>query len=326
MSEKPKVFVARQIPDVGIEKLCDRCDVDVWEGEMPPPRDVLLERIRGCEGVLTLLTDKVDAAFFDAAGSQLRVVSNFAVGYNNIDVDEATRRGIRVGNTPDVLTEATADIAMALLLTVGRRIVESQQYIRDGHWKTWEPMGHIGVDLQGKTLGILGMGRIGAALARRCRHGWGMNVLYHNRSRNEAAEQELDAELVSFDQLLQRSDFLSVHASLNDSTRHLFDRETFQKMKSTAVFINTARGPLHVQDDLREALETNEIFGAGLDVTDPEPMASDDPLLMMRNCVIAPHIGSATFSSRNGMSEIAADNLLTGLDGKPLRCWVNPTE
>ncbi|MGE4605773.1 MAG: D-glycerate dehydrogenase [Myxococcota bacterium] len=308
-----------------MDKIIAVCDADVWREPLPPSREVLLDRIAGCSGVLSLLTEKIDAQFMDAAGPQLKVISNFAVGFNNIDVDEATLRGIRVGNTPDVLTEATADMAFALLMSASRRIVEGQDYIRAGNWKTWEPLEHIGVDLLGKTIGIVGMGRIGMAMARRCRGGWGMQVLYHDKFRNETADRELAAQQVDFDTLLLQSDFVSVHTDLNESTRGMFNSDAFRKMKPTAVFINSARGPIHNQTDLHRALMDSEIFAAGLDVTDPEPIESDDPLLTLPNCVLAPHIASATISSRNGMAEIAADNLLAGLTDEPLRCWVNPS-
>jgi glyoxylate reductase len=321
---RSRVFVTREIPAIGLERVQRECDAEVWSEPLPPPREVLLRKIRGCEGVLSLLTEKVDAEFMDAAGPQLKVISNFAVGYNNIDVPEATKRGIRVGNTPDVLTDATADMAFSLLISAARRVVEGQDFIRAGKWKTWEPLGHIGQDLWERTIGIVGMGRIGMAMARRCRGGWNMRVLYHDKFKSEKAEKELGARQVDFDELLAESDFVSVHADLNDTTRGMFNAAAFRKMKKTAVFVNTARGPLHVEFDLYEALKNGEIFAAGLDVTDPEPPSMDDPLLTLSNCVIAPHIASATVSSRNGMSEIAADNLLLGLAGKPLRCWVNP--
>ncbi len=320
---RPRVFVTREIPAAGLERVLQACDADVWREPLPPPRSTLLEKIRGCDGVLTLLTEKVDAEFMDAAGPQLKVISNFAVGFNNIDIPEATRRGVRVGNTPDVLTDATADMAFALLISAARRVVEGQDFIRAGKWKTWEPLGHIGQDLCERTIGIVGMGRIGMAMARRCHGGWNMRVLYHDRSRNEKAEQELGARQVELDELLAEADFVSVHADLNDTTRGMFNADAFRKMKKTAVLVNTARGPLHVQADLYHALKNGEIFAAGLDVTDPEPPSMDDPLLTLSNCVIAPHIASATVSSRNGMAEIAADNLLRGLQGQPLRCWVN---
>jgi len=313
-----RVFVTRRIPAAGLDRVTALCDAEVWDQPLPPPRDVLLDKIAGCDGVLTLLTERVDAEFMDAAGPQLKVISNFAVGYNNIDVAEAARRGIRVGNTPGVLTDATADLAFALLIAAARRIVEGQDYVRAGRWKTWEPLGHIGQDLLGKTLGIVGMGRIGFALARRCRGGWNMRVLYHDTRPNARAEQQLDARRVDFDTLLAESDFVSVHTDLNATTRGMFDAAAFAKMKPSAVFINTARGPIHNGADLYQALREGAIFAAGLDVTDPEPIATDDPLLELPNCIIVPHVGSATVSSRNGMAEIAADNLLAGLRGQPL--------
>jgi glyoxylate reductase len=274
--------------------------------------------------LVTLLTEAVDAELMDEAGPQLKVVSNYAVGFNNIDIAEATQRGIRVGNTPGVLTEATADMAMTLLLASARRIWEAATDVHAGHWKTWEPKGYIGQDLVGKTLGIVGMGRIGSALAKKCRGGWNMPIIYFDQYKNEAAERDLRAKQVDLDTLLAESDFVSVHTNLDDSTRGMFNAAAFRKMKPTAVFINTARGPLHDAKALYTALKAGEIFAAGLDVTDPEPIPKDDPLLTLSNCLIVPHIASATVSSRNGMAEIAADNLLLGLKGQPLRCWVNP--
>jgi len=321
---KPRVFVTRIIPQVGLDRIQAACEVDLWQDPLPPPRDVLLQKIAGCDGVLTLLTERVDAEFLDAAGPQLKVVSNYAVGFNNIDLDEATRRGVRIGNTPGVLTDATADMAFALLISAARHVVAGHRYVLEGKWKTWEPLGHIGVDLEQRTIGIVGMGRIGFAMARRCARGWDMRVLYHDQYPNEKAEKELGARRVDFDTLLAESDFVSVHTDLNPTTRGMFNADAFRKMKKTAVFVNSARGPLHDQQDLYEALRSGEIFAAGLDVSDPEPIPEDDPLLTLPNVVIAPHIASATFSSRNGMAEIAADNLLAGLEGKPLRCWVNP--
>ncbi len=316
---RPRVFVTRRIPAAGLDRILTACDAEVWPDVLPPPREQLLQKIAGCSGVLTLLTDKVDTEFFDAAGPELKVVSNFAVGYNNIDVREARRRGILIGNTPGVLTESTADIAFALLITASRRIVEGRKAIDAGQWKTWEPLGYIGLDLVGKTVGIVGLGRIGAAFARRCRGGWGMQVLYHNRNRRQDLERELEARYVDFETLLQESDFVSVHCDLNETTRGMFNAAAFQKMKRTAIFINSARGPIHNQHDLYEALQQRVIFSAGLDVTDPEPILMNDPLLTLPNCVIVPHIASATVSSRDGMANISADNLLAGIQGLPLR-------
>jgi len=319
-----RVFVTRRIPAAGLDKVIAQCDAEVWDDPLPPPRDVLLQKISGCDGVLTLLTEKIDSEFMDAAGSQLQVISNFAVGYNNIDLQEATRRGIRVGNTPGALTDATADLAFALLISAARRIVEGQDDVRASKWKTWEPLGYIGQDLCGSTIGIVGMGRIGFAMAQRCRGGWDMRVLYHDTRQNEEAEEAFGAQHVDFDTLLAESDFVSVHTDLNEETQGMFDAAAFSRMKKTAIFINSARGPIHNQRDLYEALRDGEIFAAGLDVTNPEPIDTDDPLLGLPNCVIVPHVGSATVSSRNGMAEIAADNLLAGLCRQPLRHWVNP--
>lgn len=320
---KARIFVTRKIPSAGLKKLEGECEVDLWTHPLPPSEEVLREKVSQSDGLLSLLTDRVDAALMDASPS-LVVVSNFAVGFNNIDVPAATERGIAIGNTPGVLTDATADMAFALLISAARRIVEGHTYSLSGKWKTWEPLGHIGQDLFGKTLGIYGMGRIGQALARRCKHGWNMQVIYHDVRSNPAAEQELGARLVDWETLLAESDFLSVHADLNPTTRGVFNADAFQKMKRTAIFVNTARGPLMVQRDLVSALRQGQIFAAGLDVTDPEPPSPDDELLSLPNAVVAPHIASATVTTRNAMAEIAADNLLLGLAGKPLREWVNP--
>ena len=320
---RPKVFVTRAIPAIGLDRIRAACETEIWTEQLPPPRDVLLQEIRGCEGVVTLLTEAVDAEFMDAAGAQLKVISNYAVGFNNIDVPEATRRGIRVGNTPGVLTEATADLAFCLLISAARHVVDGHRYVLAGKWKTWEPLGHIGQDLCGKTLGIVGMGRIGYAMARKCHGGWDMRVLYHDQRRNAAAERDFQAVQVDFDTLLRESDFVSVHTDLNPATTGMFNAAAFKMMKRTAVFVNSARGPLHVQADLYHALKNGDIFAAGLDVTDPEPPALNDPLLTLPNIVIVPHIASGTVSSRNGMAEICADNLLAGLSGHPLRAWVN---
>ncbi len=320
---KPKVFVARVIPEAGLAPVREACDADVWTDSAPVPRNVLLQKAAKCQGLLSLLTETIDAELMDVA-PQLKVVSNFAVGFNNIDVDAATQRGIRVGNTPDVLTDATADMAMALMISDARRIVEANRYTLEGRWRTWEPLGHIGQDLVGATLGVVGMGRIGYTLASRCHGGWGMKVLYHDIHNNEKAEADLGARRVDFDTVLAQSDFISIHANLNDTTRGMFNAQAFAKMKPTAVLVNTARGPLVVQDDLVQALRDGGIFAAGVDVTDPEPPDPDDPLLTLPNAVVAPHIASATVSSRNGMAEIAAANLLAGLRGEPLPAWVNP--
>ncbi len=320
---KPKVFVTRLIPEAGLKRIQERTDAEIWPEPLPPPHEVLLRKAAACDGLVSLLTDRIDAALMDAC-PRLKVVSNYAVGFNNIEVPAATARGIAVGNTPGVLTDATADMAFCLLIAAARRVVEGHAYTLSGKWKTWEPLGHLGQDLAGRTVGVIGMGRIGYALAKRCRGGWDMRVLYHDVRRNEAAERELGARFVDLDTLLRESDFVSVHTDLNDQTRGLFNDERFKKMKRTAVLINTARGPIVDPRALYRALKDGTIFAAGLDVTDPEPPAADDPLLQMPNAIVAPHIASATVGTRNAMAEICANNLLAGLAGEALPAWVNP--
>lgn len=268
--------------------------------------------------MLSLLTDPIDAEVMDAAGPNLRVISNLAVGVNNIDLEAALTRGIAVGHTPDVLTEATADLAFALLIAASRRMGEAMSSVKSGAWRTWEPLGFVGGDLTGATLGVVGMGRIGRALARRCHLGWNMRVLYAGGRLGDAAEDLAEAIPVPFPTLLSESDFVSVHAPLTPQTHHLFDADAFRRMKPSAVFVNTARGPIHDQRALYEALVTGEIAAAGLDVTDPEPIEPDDPLLTLESCIILPHIGSATRSARDAMAKIAAENLIAGVLGRSL--------
>lgn len=317
-----RVFVSRIIPEQGLQKLQDAgCDLEVWPDPLPPSPEVLRQRVQGCHGILSMLSDRIDREVMDAAGDTLRVISNFAVGTNNIDLKEAEHRGVAVGNTPDVLTDATADLAMALILGAARRLGEAQDFVKAGKWKTWEPVGHIGMDLKGKTLGVFGMGRIGAALARRCAGGWDMDVVYCSRTPKEHIAPT-GAKRVDFNTLLSVSDFVSVHAPLTHETHERFNADAFNRMKSTSVFVNTGRGEIHNQSDLLDALQKKHIFSAGLDVTSPEPLSSNDPLLRLPNCIVLPHIGSATVASRTAMAEIAADNLLRGLAREPLRCAV----
>jgi glyoxylate reductase len=323
MSAKPRVFVSRRIPTVGLDLIAPHCDAEIWPDHLPPPANVLHEKVRDCEGLISLLTDRIDDALFDAA-PKLKVVSNFAVGFNNIDTAAASRRGIRVGNTPGVLTEATADIAVTLLLAATRRLGESTQDAREGRWKTWDPLGWLGQDLVGRTLGIVGMGRIGYALAKKLHYGWGMKVLYSDVNARADVEKEMKATKVDLDTLLRESDFVSVHTDLNPDTKGLFNKDKFSKMKPTAVFVNTARGPIVDQIALAEALRNKTIFAAGLDVTDPEPLPPDHELLHLPNCVVAPHIASATVHTRNEMARICAENLIAGLAGKPMPACVNP--
>jgi glyoxylate reductase len=323
MSAKPKVFVSRIIPDAGLRLIRDACDAEIWPEPLPPPADVLRVKIASADGLVALLTDKLDAAVLDGA-PRLKVVSNFAVGFNNIDIPACTARGIAVGNTPGVLTDATADMAFCLLIAAARRVVEGHQYTLSGQWKTWEPLGHLGQDLAGRTLGVIGMGRIGYAMAKRCRFGWDMRVLYHDLYQSKKAETDLGAKQVDLDTILRESDFISLHADLNDTTRGIINAASLKKMKRTAVLINTARGPLVDQAALANALKDGTIFAAGLDVTDPEPPSMDDALLKLPNVVIAPHIASATVQTRNQMAEICARNLIAGVTGEKLPAWVNP--
>lgn len=315
---RPKVFVARRIPDAGLNLISSVADVRLHDQPLPPTRSELLSGVRGCDGVLSMLSDRIDAEVFDAAGPQLRVVSNFAVGFNNIDTREAAGRGVAVGNTPDVLTDATADIAVALMLAAARRMREAWQSVAEHRWQTWEPMGWIGADLKGKTLGIIGMGRIGEAVARRLVLGWDMRLLYTARHDKASANQSLAGQRVPLETLLADSDFISVHVALNNETRHLLNEQRFAQMKRSAVLVNTARGEVIDQVALERTLRERRIFAAGLDVCDPEPLPSDSPLRDLDNCLVLPHIGSATITARNAMAERSARNLVAGIQGQPL--------
>ena len=319
---RPKVFVTRAIPEEGSEMVRDFCEVDLWLHELPPTRDELLQHVRGVDGLLCLLTDTIDGEVMDQAGSQLKVISNYAVGFDNIDVPAATARKIPVGNTPGVLTDATADFAFALMMAVARRIPEAERYVHEGKWKTWGPMTLLGVDLQGATLGLIGFGRIAQAVARRAQ-GFEMQVIYYDPSEKNAYP-DLNATQVDFDTLLTESDFISLHTPLTPDTRHLIDSEALSKMKPTAVLVNTARGPVVDPQALYEALKAKRIFGEGLDVTEPEPIPMDSPLLTLENIVVVPHIASAGKATRAKMSRMAAENLIAGLKGERLPNCVNP--
>lgn len=314
---KPQVFVTRAIPEDGLELLRQHCDLDVWPNTAAPNDDELISRTKGKDGILTMLTDKIDAAFMDTVGPQLKVISQYAVGYDNIDTQAAQQRGIAVGNTPGVLTEATADIAFALLLATARRIVEAADYVKAGQWKTWEPQTLLGADLNGATMGIIGLGRIGQAFAQRAK-GFNMRLIAYSPRLTPEKAAVVGAEAVSFETLLRESDFISLHSPLTAETRHLINAEALAKMKPTAILINTARGGMIDQDALYNALRNGTIRAAGLDVTDPEPLPSDHPLLQLPNALIIPHIGSASIETRTKMSVMAAENLLAGLNGTPL--------
>lgn len=318
MPGRPRVFVSRRIPEAGLSLVRAAADVDVWDDELPPPRAAILERVRGVAGMLTLLTDRIDAEVLDAAGPGLRVVSNFAVGYDNIDVAACRARGVVVGNTPGVLTETTADMAFALLMAVARRLPEARDFVRDGRWRTWGPMLLLGKDVHDATLGIVGFGRIGREMARRA-SGFGMRTLYHSRRpAPPQVEAELGARFVPFEELLASSDFVSVHTVLDEHTHHLIDARALARMKPGAILVNTSRGGVVDQAALAEALRSGHLFGAGLDVTDPEPLPADDPLLTLPNCLVVPHVASASERTRDRMAEKAAANLIAGLRGEPL--------
>lgn len=313
---KPKIFVSRIIPQ--LEQLLSVCDADVWQDEFPPPYDVLCERVRGVDGILCMLTDKIDGGLMDAAGTQLKVISQMAVGYDNIDIAAARQRGIAIGNTPGVLTETTADLAFALLLAAARRLSEGEKYIREGNWRTWHPTTLLGHDVTGATLGIVGLGRIGAAVAKRAA-AFDMRVIAYGPRLTDEEAQAAGAARASLDELLQTSDFVSLHCPLRPETRHLINRETLGRMKPSAILINTTRGAVVDQQALYDAVSSGVIAGAALDVTDPEPLPADDPLLQLPNVLIVPHVGSATIGTRGKMAQIAIDNLLAGLRGQPLR-------
>ena len=319
---KPKVFVTRQLPPAALEMIQPVCDAEVWPDELPPPREVLLDKVAGVDGLLTMLTDRIDAALLDRA-PRLKVVSNCAVGVDNIDIPEATRRGIVIGHTPEVLTETTADFAFALLMAAARRIVAGDRYIRAGHWRTWGLLTLLGQDVHGAALGLVGLGRIGAAVARRA-SGFHMRILYYSRTRRPDLEQQLGVGWADLDTLLRQADFVSLHTPLTPETRHLINARTLGLMKTTAILINTARGPVVDQAALYKALRQGRIAGAALDVTDPEPLPLTDPLLTLPNCLITPHIASASIATRTQMAMMAAANLLAGLRGEMPPNPVNP--
>tara|TARA_B100001750_G_scaffold189494_1_gene159397 strand:+ start:467 stop:1441 length:975 start_codon:yes stop_codon:yes gene_type:complete len=319
----PRTFVSRQIFPEYIKSIQDNTEAEIWEDELPPSREVLLEKVRGIDGLLCLLTDQIDAELMDTAGPQLKVISQIAVGYNNIDIPEATKRGIPVGYTPDVLTQTTADATLALMLAAGRRITESERAVRDGNWRTWHPLHFLGQDLYDATVGIIGMGRIGLEVAKRCL-GFDANILYYDVAQRKDLESDYPLKFVDLDTIFRESDFVSIHTVLDETTHHLINDEALSKMKNNSILVNAARGPIVDHKALYNALSQGEIAGAGLDVTDPEPIPLDDPLLTLDNCVIVPHIASASVKTRYEMSRISATNLLNGIKGEKLLTCVNP--
>lgn len=319
---RPRVFVTRQLPGEALARLAAHVSLRVWNGELPPSRDVLLAEAREAAGLITLLTDRVDEALL-AAAPGLRGVSNVAVGYDNIDVRACSARRIPVGNTPGVLTETSADFAFALLMALARRVVEADAYVRAGRWKTWEPGLLLGTDLHGATLGLVGLGAIGVAVARRAR-GFGMRLFSVHRQPRPELEAELGLTRVDKATLLAESDFISLHVPLNAETRHWLGRAEFAAMKRGALLVNTARGGVVDPTALAEALASGQLGGAALDVTDPEPLPLDSPLRTLPNVLLAPHIASASHATRGRMASMAVDNLLAALEGRvPPHC-VNP--
>ena len=314
-----KVLVTREIPAAGLRPL-EEFDVTVLS-EAPPERADLLEAASGAEGVLSTVTEKIDGTFMDAAGKGLKVIANMAVGYDNVDVEAAKARGVVVTNTPGVLDETTADVAFMLLLAAARRLGESERVLRAGKWEWWGPKLFMGPDVWGKKLGIVGLGRIGKAVARRAR-GFDMKILYHNRSRREEAEEELGASYLELDELLETADFVTLHTPLTDETRHLIDAPALERMKPEAVLVNTSRGPVVDEAALADALAEGRIFAAGLDVYEEEPKVHPK-LLELENVVLAPHIGSGSIETRGKMAVLAAENLAAVLRGEQPKTLVS---
>ncbi|GHV37177.1 D-glycerate dehydrogenase [Synergistales bacterium] len=310
----PKVYVSLPIQEAGLEVLRGRVDYKTWDGEGAPNRDDLLRDLKDVEGLLSGLPVRVDSELLEAA-PKLKVVSNYAVGYDNIDVKAATARGVLVTNTPDVLTPATADLTFALILASARRLIEANAFLRSGDWKVWAPELLVGREVSGGTLGVIGMGKIGQAVARRAK-GFDMKIIYFDANRSSDAEQTLGAKYVTKEELLRESDFITLHCVLNDETRNIIDESALRTMKKTAILINAARGPLVDQAALYKACSAGWIWGAGLDVFVKEPVPLDEPLLTLPNVTTVPHIGSASRVARDGMARVSASNLLAGVSGK----------
>jgi len=298
-----RVFVTRRLPGTALERLAAEHEVEVWQGAMPPPAEELRAKVADADGLLSLITDRIDADLL-AAAPRLRAIANYAIGFDNVDLDAVAERGIPVGVTPDVLTDATADLAWALMLAAARRLVEARQAVLDGEWQTWEPEGWLGVDVHGATLAVVGAGRIGRAVAKRA-GGFEMDVVMV-----DLGDDLHDA--------LRRADFVSLHTPLTPEPRHLIGAEALAQMKPSAILVNTARGPIVDKVALAAALHEGRLGAAALDVTDPEPLPSDDPLLSAPNLLVVPHIASGTKTARAAMADRAVDNLLAALDGRPM--------
>jgi glyoxylate reductase len=311
-----KVYLTRKILEPAMSMLSNECSVTLNRTLGPPSRNELLKNAVGKHGILCMLSDRMDAELMNAAGPGLQVISSYSTGFEHIDIKEATARGIYVTYTADTLAEATADLTFALILACSRRIINADKYVRQNRWKFgWSPDLMLGYNVYGATLGIIGLGRIGSAVARRAR-GFDMKILYHNRSKNQQIESETGAEYAALDELLAQSDFVSIHTSLNSASRHMINKSKIELMKKTAFLINTARGQVVDEADLARALKADRIAGAALDVFEKEPLPRSSPLIKMKNVVLLPHIGSATYQTRSMMAEVAAKNLLDVLAGK----------
>ena len=318
------VFISRVIPAVAVHLLEEAgFNVTQFSERRNMSRQELIDACMQSDALLSVGHEHLDREFLQAC-AHLRVISLYSVGFDKVDMEEANRLGIPVGHTPGVLSDATADTAFLLMLAVSRKAFYQHKKILRGQWSYYDPVADLGIELRGKTIGILGLGKIGFEMAKRCKGAYDMKVIYHNRHQNQQAEKELEAVYVSFEELLAKSDVLSVHTALTPETKGLFSSRAFKQMKTSAIFINTARGGIHDEAALKDALETGEIWGAGLDVTSPEPMAADNPLLQLPNTAILPHIGSATVEAREGMARRAAENVIAALRGEPLPYAVNP--
>jgi glyoxylate reductase len=319
---KPYVYITRKLSDEVIKPLLQNFNVNMWDyDDIPVPRELLLSEAKKADALLTMLSDSIDEAIL-TAGNNLKVVANLAVGFDNIDVKAASREGIAVCNTPDVLTDTTADLTFGLLMATARRIVEAAEFVKEDMWKSWSPLLLAGHDIHHKTIGIVGMGKIGETVAKRAT-GFEMDILYHNRTRKPAVEQELGAVYMSFEELVEKSDFIVCLTPLTPETKNMFTREVFQKMKQSAIFINASRGPVVDEQALYEALVAGEIAGAGLDVFDKEPIDSSHPLLQLTNVVALPHIGSSSVETRTVMMRLCLDNIAAVLEGKEPKTLVN---
>lgn len=319
-----KIFATRQLPDAVFTALENEgVTVNQWKEKRELTKEEFIANSKDAEGLFIMGGFKITAEIIEVLPN-LKVISLMSVGYDNVDIKAATMRGISVGHTPDVLSKATADTAFLLMLATSRKAFYHHKRIGNGDWKFFEPMVNVGIDIHNKTLGIFGLGNIGFEMARLCKAAYSMDIIYHNRSNNEKAEKELGAKKVSFDELLEQSDIISVHANLTPETKELFNTSAFAKMKPNAIFVNAGRGGIHNETDLLTALEDGTIWGAGLDVTNPEPMDKNNPLLDMPNVSVLPHIGSAVKETREAMLELATKNIVAGLKGDKLPACVNP--